>query len=416
MKRRNQLLALFCLLVFAGLGVLYFQHWVVQKPFGIVLFIGEGLTPARLAATRIFSVGAEDHLSVDLMPHVALLSNYSIDFATPDQPAAAAALATGRRANNRSFGIDAEGNNVDNLIELAHRAGRATGIVADVKLTNLTAAAFYAHGSANTSAANLAGDLIGHEIVDVALGGGAEDFLPQSKGGQRNDGRDLLLELRRNGFDLVRTRAELEAIPRWRRPKIIGLFDDRDLAFADQVEARSEQPTLSDLVRRAIELLQFNRGGYLLVVDGGLMRKAAEDNNAQRTLAHTVEIDHAIATARRYVGDSSAVIVCGDAGIGGLTLSGAPFLKDTGIAVLGVNSAGAPWFTWATGPNAKKTLAPGQSGLVSPENGTTVPDENRKESEEPAASHASAALRTAEDAVAFGSGPRTEALHGSMHA
>ncbi|HEV3410692.1 MAG TPA: hypothetical protein VG095_10385 [Chthoniobacterales bacterium] len=42
MKWRNQLLALFCLIVFLGFGVLYFRHWVVQKPFGIILFVGEG--------------------------------------------------------------------------------------------------------------------------------------------------------------------------------------------------------------------------------------------------------------------------------------------------------------------------------------------------------------------------------------
>src|SRR2546430_8958730 len=52
-KWRNQLLALLCLAVFAGLGVLYFQHWVVQKPFGIILIIGEGLAPERIALTRV---------------------------------------------------------------------------------------------------------------------------------------------------------------------------------------------------------------------------------------------------------------------------------------------------------------------------------------------------------------------------
>ena len=51
MKWRNQLLALFCLVVFAAFGVFYFQHWVVQKPFGIILFVGEGLSPrARFIA------------------------------------------------------------------------------------------------------------------------------------------------------------------------------------------------------------------------------------------------------------------------------------------------------------------------------------------------------------------------------
>ena len=75
MKLRNQLLALFCLLAFAGLGVLYFQHWVIRKPFGIILFIGEGLAPGRLAPTRAYAGGAGTHLGLDSMPHVALLTN-----------------------------------------------------------------------------------------------------------------------------------------------------------------------------------------------------------------------------------------------------------------------------------------------------------------------------------------------------
>jgi len=35
MKWRNQLLAFLCLLAFGGVGVIYFQHWVIRKPFGI---------------------------------------------------------------------------------------------------------------------------------------------------------------------------------------------------------------------------------------------------------------------------------------------------------------------------------------------------------------------------------------------
>src|SRR6058998_1975311 len=93
-KWRNQLLALFCLLAFAGLGVLYFQHWVVRKPFGIILFIGEGFAPSRLAATRAFAGGADNRLSLDSMAHIGLLTNSSKDFAVPDQAAAATAIAT----------------------------------------------------------------------------------------------------------------------------------------------------------------------------------------------------------------------------------------------------------------------------------------------------------------------------------
>src|SRR5437867_9547839 len=98
-KWRNQLLALLCLAGFAGLGILYFQHWVVQKPFGIILFIGEGLASHRLAATRVYAGGADAKLTLDTMSHVALITNYSKDFATPDQAATATAIATGVRVN-----------------------------------------------------------------------------------------------------------------------------------------------------------------------------------------------------------------------------------------------------------------------------------------------------------------------------
>ena len=142
MKWRNQLLALFCLILFAAFGVFYFQHWVVQKPFGIILFIGEGLTPGRLAATRVYAGGADTSLSLDSMPHVALVRNYSNDFAAPDRAAAATALATGVKVNNKSIGLDSDGAPVANLIELARRAGRATGLVTDGNITNPPARLF----------------------------------------------------------------------------------------------------------------------------------------------------------------------------------------------------------------------------------------------------------------------------------
>src|SRR5437867_5680792 len=140
-KWRNQMLALFCLLAFAGLGILYFQHWVVQKPFGIILFIGEGLAPHRLAATRVYAGGADTKLALDSMRHCALLTNYSKDFATPDQAAAATAIATGVKVNNRAIAVDTEGKPLASIIELAREHGRATGLITNARLTDATCAA-----------------------------------------------------------------------------------------------------------------------------------------------------------------------------------------------------------------------------------------------------------------------------------
>jgi alkaline phosphatase len=402
-KWRNQLIAVVCLLVFAGLGVLYFQHWVVQKPFGIILIIGQGLDAERLATTRVYLGGADGHLALDSMPHLALTTNASRDFAVPDQAAAATALATGAKVNNRAIAMDPTGKPLASIVDLARQHGRAVGLVTNSSLTNPTCAAFYAHASDGGDDDNLAAQLTEGGKIDIAMGGGAGQFLPAAKNGRRTDGRDLLLELRGNGFDIVSSRAELEAIPGWRRPKLFGLFASGELAFANQLEQWSEQPTLSDLVRRSVELLQYNPHGYLLIVDAGLMRKAAEQNDAEKTFGETAELDHALAIAREYAGGRSTIVVCGDVAIGGLSMNGFPFRKDSGLALLGLNSSGQPWITWASGP--KGVVAYG---------GTKAPETGKTESLEPATLYAKTALDTVEDVIAFGSGPGTEVLHGTI--
>jgi len=406
-KWRNQLLALVCLLAFAGVGVVYFQHWVIRKPFGIILFVGEGLSPARLAPTRAYAAGAGTRLNMDLMPYAALVMNYSKDFAAPDQAAAATAIATGQRVTNRSLAINGDGKPIRSIVELARERGRATGLVTDTKLTDLTSAAFYAHPTESTDVEKIASEFVDRGNIDIAMGGGAAQFLPTPKGGDRQDNRDLLLELRRNGFDVVRTRTELETIPAWRRPKLFGVFSDRDLAFTNQVDERNQQPSLLDMVRRAIQLLQYNAGGYLLVVDAGLMRKAAQENNGERTFSQTVELDRAVGIARSYGGPKSTIVVCGDVAIGGLSLNGFPFRKDSGIALLGFNSAGQPWITWATGPHGTKSYGPAKIPGKEDRN-----DTQESEQPEPAAFYTKSALVTVEDVVAFGSGPGTDALQG----
>src|SRR6516164_6529170 len=134
MKWRNQLLAIVCLLAFAALGVVYFQHWVIRKPFGIILFVGEGLSPARLAPTRTYAAGAGTRLNMDLMPYAA-----------PDQASAATAIATGERVTNRALAVNGDGKPLKSIVELAREQGRATGLVTDTRLTDSTSAAFYAH-------------------------------------------------------------------------------------------------------------------------------------------------------------------------------------------------------------------------------------------------------------------------------
>ena len=464
MKWRNQLLALFCLFVFAAFGVLYFRYWVVQKPFGIILFIGEGLSPARLVALRMYAANAETPLTLDGLAYTALLKNYSNDSATPDSAAAATAIATGVKVNNGSLGLDAEGNTLTNLLELARANGRTTGLITDSRLTNPTAAAFYAHTGTSNDKLELARTLFDSASIDIVLGGGSMEFLPDSAGGARSDGRDLLTEADEAGYDLVRTRTELEAVAWWRWPKVFGVFGAAELEHGDEIGPETVQPTLSDMVRRGIELLQIHRGGYLLVVDAGLMRKAAEQNDVEGTLRAMLEFDRAISVAQRFAGAKTTIFVCGDVAIGGLSVNG--FLpRAAGRAELLGESAADTRVAWASGPagpqsavasstpeSGNATTAPqadasspqiieggsagestevqrgvpaGQPADATSSAGDTPPAPARSAStptpavsprppQAPAALYAPAALNTAEDVIAFGQGFGAEALHGTI--
>jgi len=390
MKWRNQILALICLLAFAALGVLYFQNWVVQKPFGIILFVGEGLTAQRTAATRVYIGGADNPLAMDGLEFSARLRNQSADFAVPDSAAAASALATGIRVKNGTIAIAESGAPLQTILEIAHQEGRATGIVTDGALTNPTVAAFYAHASTAKPPQQFATTMIEQSAVDIALGGGAADFdkakLDQTRG------------------RVVRNLPELEQISGWQQPRLLGLFAANDLPFTDEVAARTDQPSLADMVRRAIELLQVNRHGYVLVVNAHLMASAAWQNLGERTLRETAELDRAVQISREYAGRNSAIIVCGDAAIGGMNVNGYPFRYDTGVAILGLNSAGQPWVTWATGPNGGKTGATAESSSA-----------RDLSALEPAAVQAPSALNSLEDPIANASGLRMEKLRGTIN-
>ncbi len=403
-KLRNRLLALFCLAVFIALGFLYFRVWVVQRTFGIIVVLGDGLTMDQLVAGRMYANGAEKPLMMERLDHVALVRNFSLDCAVPDTAAAASAIATGVRVRNYSSAITPAGRRLDSLLHRARRAGRSTGLVTTGRLTDGGVAPFYASTDSLSDFEDISAQLLAGGLVDVMLGGGVADFQPDTKGGKRQDGRDLLLELARSGYTLCRSRAELELASGWPRPRVAGIFADGPLDYHGIASRSATQPRLTEMVRRAIELLQNDRDGYLLVVHVGSVTAAAEANDAENALRETIEMDRAIATILAYAGENSTVIGCGLHNTGGMALNGYPFVWQNGADLLGTNSFGIPSITWSTGPNAP-TMSVTGTREGSPKTLSELA---------PAAFPLPRAVHTVQDVIAVGKGPGTEKLRGFL--
>ncbi|HEY5813815.1 MAG TPA: alkaline phosphatase, partial [Terrimicrobiaceae bacterium] len=159
-KIRNRIIALACLLVFIGVGLLFYSNWVVQKPFGIILFLTDNLTTATLTAARIYQNGADTRLQIEKLPSLGLITTHASDFAVSDPAAAATAIATGTKVNNRSVGVDSSGKPLMNLFDLARKYGRTTGLITNSAISDTTPAAFYARSGNPQDSEAIAAQLV----------------------------------------------------------------------------------------------------------------------------------------------------------------------------------------------------------------------------------------------------------------
>lgn len=408
MKIRNRLIALICFLLFIAIGTVYFLNNIAQKPFAVILFIGDGMSPGVLTATRLYKGGADERLTVEDFSNLALTRTAANDFAVPDAASAATAIATGQHVNHGSLAIDINGKSLVSLLEEASMKDRAVGIVSNGSLAAETAAAFYAKSLNANDALGNAKQLTEHSVINLLLGGGkkyftAADFNSSKKEDEKvSPSQSLLEKLQKKGYIVANSMQELWALPRWKSAPIIGLFADDEFSFRDDLKASSAQPSLTELVKESIQQLQSYRHGYLLVVDDALLTKAATLNHGEQLFHEMIDFNHAIGAARQYAGSNTLIVVTGKQNIGGLNMNGYPFRNDKGVAVLGLNVKGCPSITWSTGPGYN--IENNASSDGSKENTTILG--------EPAAFTTPATLGVAEDTVTMASGPGAEQVHG----
>jgi alkaline phosphatase len=130
-------------------------------------------------------------------------------------------------------------------------------------------------------------------------------------------------------------------------------------------------------------------------VDASLYSNACELNQAERALREVQSLDEAVAAAREAAGDKALIMAVGRLSTGGLTMSGYPLRQQKGPEFLGLDPAGYPYLTWASGPNGPQPGAPAQRN-------------------EPAAIVQPSGLNTAEDMIGVGVGPGSERLRGFL--
>ena len=445
----------------------------------VIIFVADGAGPTTVTATRILEgqlrgmLGEENVLSFETFPNVALVKTYNTNAQVADSAGTSTAWNTGVKTKQGVLSVgpgvlrgeceSAEGQELVTLVELAESAGMATGIISTARITHATPAAAYAHaadrnweddGALSDSArvynaalrrvserfgidvselecADIARQLIefGYgDGVELVLGGGRRHFLPaetsdpedEGEVGNRTDGRDLTQEWveGRDGAVFVWNEEDFGAIDPATTGPVLGLFEGSHLEYeADRETDTAGEPSLSEMVDKAIDILSQNENGYLLEVEAGRVDHASHGTNAYRTLTDNIEFARAVQTALDKVSlDDTLIIVTADHAhtmdLAGYPHRGNPILG----LVRGLDAQGLPVTELALGADEKPYTTigfyNGPGAEIGERSDLTDVDTTDSEFRQQAAIPLSSETHDGTDVAAYANGPMAHLVRG----
>ncbi|WP_028111807.1 alkaline phosphatase [Ferrimonas kyonanensis] len=339
------------------------------KAKNVILFVGDGMGVSTLTAARILEgqqqglQGEDNALSFEKFDHTALVKTYNVDAQTPDSAGTMTAMITGVKTDVGVISIDEDisrgdcstvaGNELTTALELAELKGLATGVISTARITHATPAATYAksadrnwedisdmpEAAVNGGCQDIADQLINFETllearfdgadvdgIDVVMGGGRRHFLPKDEAyntddavsaieGDRTDGRDLTAEWQAKypQGNYVYNQAGFDAIDATTATQVLGLFNESHMRYeADRTNDLGGEPSLSEMTAKAIDILDNNDNGYLLVVESGRIDHGHHAGSAYNALTDTIEFSNAVELARQHASDDTLILVTAD--------------------------------------------------------------------------------------------------------
>jgi alkaline phosphatase len=303
------------------------------KARNAILFIGDGMGAAQRNAGELGTVGLDGELVMNSLPHAGLVRTDSADpenFIT-DSAAAATSYATGVKTYNGAIGLDADGSEVESLIEQAEAAGLSTGLVTTGEITDASTAAFGAHVEDRAMQTEIARQYIEETGVDVLLGGGEDFWYPAGnpgaiEGGEsRSDQGNLVERAQALGYEYA---SDAEGLAGAEGDQLLGLFANRTMFVSEPepVGSNERSVSLEAMTQKAVDVLSQNPKGFFLVVEEEAIDEQAHANNAGTTIEAVALMDQAVAVAKQFAEqrNDTLLITTADHETGGMAI------EDTG--------------------------------------------------------------------------------------
>jgi len=253
-----------------------------------------------------------------------------------DSAAAATAIYSGHKTYDAGINISNEGTCLTTIVDEARLIGKGTGAVSSVYISHATPGAWLAHNQNRNNGFAIAAEALWgnptttmttttdyygggicpiHAPADVLLGAGHPNW---NGGNYVNQAiRDKLytengahgafhfIERQSGNPDATSRLENLANDPAVTR--LAGLFGgsggNLDYRLADDTGYNPENPTLSEMTKAALEVLDRHPNGFVLMVEGGAIDWASHANDMDAMIGEAIDFNDAVQTVINWVED-----------------------------------------------------------------------------------------------------------------
>ena len=328
------------------------------SPKNVILLIGDGMGFNHVAAASYYRYGKADGFRWQSFSEQLAMSTFAIgghyepslaasnaDYVKSDytdSAAAATALSCGRKTSYGAIGVGSKGRELAHLMERAEEVGKSTGVVTSVQLSHATPAGFTAHNPNRGNYAQIALEMIGSRL-EVIMGAGHPFY---DNDGRKNKkpitfkyvgGQEAWSELKsgRAGGDadgdgkadkwtFIQKNNQFRRLRRGDTPKrvfgvarVIGTLQQSRSAAPDLDSPAAEErafqsprnknvPTLATMTAGALNVLDNDPDGFVLMVEGGAVDWASHANQTARMVEEMLDFDDSVRVVIDWVESNSS--------------------------------------------------------------------------------------------------------------
>jgi alkaline phosphatase len=311
----------------------------IKAPKYIFYLIGDGMASPQINMAEAALLASQTpcekdtvgiaHLNLRQLNAAGMANTHAQNRYITGSAAAATALATGHKTSINTIGMDpAKEKPYASIAEMAKQKGMKVGIVTSVSIDHATPAGFYAHVAERNMYEEIGNQLLTSDFD--YFGGGSVRWNSRKT---LTTAQEYSKAAAEKGFTYVDTRQAFEALNS-KSGRVIAtlnmLGEGGDVSDGSSLPYTIDQPNLdkenqiylADFVRKGIELLD-NEKGFFMMIESGKVDWGCHANDAVAACHEVLTLDKALGVILDFMQkhpNECLVVVTGDHECGGLTL------------------------------------------------------------------------------------------------